>query len=101
MRRASVCFVSLSPSTGSRSRMWTLPSLPGSNSMQRRTLRTLNTQVRHKNARPHLHSHRGRRSKAPAMAAPTCLLEVDSKHYLDGLCTVTEDEAGSWLIVCD
>ena len=38
---------------------------------------------------------------APATAAPTCLLEVDSKRYLDGLCTVTEDGAGSWLIVRD
>src|SRR3954454_20999644 len=38
---------------------------------------------------------------APATAAPTCLLEVDSKRYLEGLCTVTEDGAGSWLIVRD
>jgi hypothetical protein len=38
---------------------------------------------------------------APATAAPTCLLEVDSKRYLDGLCTVTEDGSGSWLIVRD
>ena len=38
---------------------------------------------------------------APATAAPTCLIEVDSQRYLDGLCTVTEDGAGSWLIVRD
>ena len=38
---------------------------------------------------------------APATAAPTCLLEVDSKRYLDGLCTVTEAGSGSWLIVRD
>ncbi len=36
-----------------------------------------------------------------AHAAPTCLIEVDSKRYLDGPCTVTEDGAGSWLIVRD
>jgi hypothetical protein len=40
-------------------------------------------------------------ARTPAHAEPTCLLEVDSKRYLDGPCTVTEAGAGSWLIVRD